>query len=145
MYCSMNNSTIHFWTMLSYTRINVIWQSCVEIKEYPIMYFGSITAFKVPYRWTFTVHLTDIWISHTSTKCAWALPLAKVQQYSTLYVASWLKYATLVSTWDWICLVTHGCVCDFTCWFIGIPYSRGNNGPVIVFESCAFLQYELRG
>ena len=29
-----------------------MWQSCVEIKGYSVVYFDRIAAFEAPYRWT---------------------------------------------------------------------------------------------
>ena len=32
-----------------YTKLNYLWQSCVEIEDYAAMYFDHITAFEVLY------------------------------------------------------------------------------------------------
>ena len=76
-----------------------MWQSCVEIEGYFVVYFDRIAVFEAPYRWTFAkggahTRFVDVWISHESTKRIWALPLAEVQRYSTLKATMRSKYVT---------------------------------------------------
>ena len=74
-----------------------MWQSCVEIEDYFVVYFDRITTFKALYCWSSTkgeahtrfVDASDI---HVSMKLAWAPPLAEVQQYGTLNAAKCPKY-----------------------------------------------------
>ena len=71
----------------------------VENKGFSVAYFDRIAMFEALYRWTSVKggdHMCFVgaWISNESTKCIWALPLTKVQQYGTSKAEKRLKYAT---------------------------------------------------
>ena len=70
-----------------------MWQYCVEIEGYSVVYFDRIAMFEAPYRWTSVkdgghMCFVDAWISNKSTKCIWAPPLTEVQRYGTLNTAN---------------------------------------------------------
>ena len=76
-----------------------MWQSCVEIEGYSVVYFGRIAAFEVPYRWTSVkggahTHFVDSSDIHASTLHVWAPPLPEVQRYGASSTAMRSKYAT---------------------------------------------------
>ena len=76
-----------------------MWQSCVEIEGYSVVYFNCIAAFKAPYCWTSVkggayMCFVDSLDIHASTKHIWAPPLMEVQRYGALKAAMQSKYAT---------------------------------------------------
>ena len=74
-----------------------MWQSHVEIKDYSVVYFDCIVAFKALYHWTSVkggahTHFVGLLDIHASMKYIWAPPLIEVQWYGALNATMQSKY-----------------------------------------------------
>ena len=73
------NIQYHKMTVLMLVFLLNMWQSCVEIEGYSVVYFNRIAVLWVPYPWIsikgrVRTCSVDAWISNKSTKHIWALP-----------------------------------------------------------------------
>ena len=48
----MSNQVHEFESLTFFISMEFMWQSCVEIEGYSVVYFDRITAFEALYRWT---------------------------------------------------------------------------------------------
>ena len=88
-----------------------MWQSCVEIEGYFVMYFDRIAVFEAPYCWTSVkgeAHMcfVDSLDIHASTKHIWALPRSSAIQH--------FKHSNVIK-------ICNGITIDF---YMGLPHMQ---------------------